>query len=128
MFEQPVKSNGYSSIQFPLKEFYLSFLGIESFVFRNIRNFLRVVFSNFSSSESYFLKYSFISRNIRNFLILELESSMSWNIRNFFEVSISQNIRNLLILEQENSISRIIRNFFRRGFFFIFSGLGLKVR
>ena len=70
IFKQPVNSKGCSSIQFFLRELYkeykkvlLSFLGLESSISQNIRNFFRVlvvvvvvVCCFFSSSESSFLK------------------------------------------------------------------------
>ena len=89
-------------------------LGLESFIFWNIRNFLTVFFFYFSSSESYFLKYKKVCR-----------VSVSRNIRKSF---IWENIRNFLKLEPESSISQNIRkykNFFQREFFSFFK-LGLK--
>ena len=66
MLGQLVTSNGCSSIQFLLREFYFNFL--------KINNFFRGAFFYFLSLESFFLKYK---TNVR------VESSISENIRKF---------------------------------------------
>ena len=108
-------------------------LGLENSISRNIRNFLRVGFFHFSSSESYFLK------DKKFFKV-----SVFWNMRRFhFAVSVSWNIRKFHVSKYKKSLLlrkymkfRNIRarkfhflkykKFFRGGYFSIFFELGFK--
>ena len=100
-------------------------MGLESSISQNLRDFLRVFFLYFSSSESYFLKYKkapFPEIQKKKFRI-----SVSWNIRIFFVFSISRNIRIAFFWENVKYFSILEYKKFSRGRFFYFSSLGYKI-
>ena len=88
-------------------------MGLESYIYRNIRNFFIAGFFNFLSSEN-FLK------NPPEIQEVFLKISISWNIIKAF---FWENTRNSLVLGIESSISQNIRKMF---FWENVSLLGLK--
>ena len=104
-------------------------LGLKSFISQNVRNFLRVGYFYFSSSESDFLKYkrnisqeSFISGNIRKYArLLFLQNSASQMFDSVLNVSVSKYKEfSLGFLFPKNKKSFLLRKYkFFRGFCFL---------
>ena len=97
-------------------------MGLESFNSRNMRHFFGVgFFYHFSSSKSYFLKYSC---NIKKFFFVKYKEFLEvFRFPKYNKTFFLENVRNFLVVELESSISPNIRKYKN---FFYFLSLGLK--